>query len=350
MSTYSHGMAGYLSDEQLAALLGPIKPHRVSKDGKGFSHVEAYEIRSHLSRIFGLARWDEEVISQDLVFESASSGEKPKWTVCYRSLVRLTVRAADGTHLATYTEGATGDATNMPSRADAHDMALKTSQSQALKRCAVNLGDQFGLSLYNKGSYSPLVRLSLVGMPVAADAEVDAHITGPLAPENGEPETPQREVSSPPSQPVASAVPVAVEPARVDPPAADPPYYASMSEALTHAEYPMDAQDSRELVAAENAMAELDPLSEAVAAAEAAFPGAVVEPDPFEWCLNEIKAARAMPPADAIAKLTGIMEVAVRHQLRARRMPGDGNETLGAALTRLTGMAANAAKRAANAS
>ena len=41
---------------------------------------------------------------------------------------------------------------------DAHDMALKTAESGALKRAATNLGDQFGLSLYNDGSMLPLVK------------------------------------------------------------------------------------------------------------------------------------------------------------------------------------------------
>jgi hypothetical protein len=52
---------------------------------------------------------------------------------------------------ASYTEWAAGDATN-PTLADAHDQAIKTAESQAFKRCAVNLGDQFGLSLYKNGS------------------------------------------------------------------------------------------------------------------------------------------------------------------------------------------------------
>src|SRR5690606_23537148 len=81
-------------------------------------------------------------------------------TVGYRATMRLAVHAPDGTLLATYTEVATGDASNFPivKRADAHDFAIKTAESQALKRCAINLGDQFGLSLYRKGSTDALVR------------------------------------------------------------------------------------------------------------------------------------------------------------------------------------------------
>lgn len=165
-------MSDYLTSEQIIKLLQGINPARVQKDGKGFSHVEAWEIRCQLNRIFGFGRWSEDVVEQEPVFETTEervnkkTGEAyPAWTVCYRSLVRLTVNAPDGTTLATYTEGATGDASNQPSRADAHDLALKTSQSQALKRAAVNLGDQFGLSLYKHGSTAPIVHRTWVAMP-----------------------------------------------------------------------------------------------------------------------------------------------------------------------------------------
>ena len=41
-------------------------------------------------------------------------------------------------------------------------MAIKTAETDAFKRAAINLGDQFGLSLYNGGSTSPAVREVLV--------------------------------------------------------------------------------------------------------------------------------------------------------------------------------------------
>lgn len=178
--------ASYLTPTQIEQLLKPINARRVSKDGKGFSHVEAYDVRAHLTRIFGFGRWSEEVIEQVVAFEdSHQDGSKTKWNVGYRTVVKLTVNAPDGTVLATYTEGAFGDVSNYPSRGDAHDMALKTSQSQALKRCAVNLGDQFGLSLYNRGSTVELVKVSLVGpaVPTEEAESVDEHIEE-LAPEN----------------------------------------------------------------------------------------------------------------------------------------------------------------------
>lgn len=170
-------MDNYLSREQFEQLLKPINPSRVSKDGKGFSHIEAYDVRAHLNRIFGFARWSAETLDCDLIFEKEDfkeiidrkTGEVtrryPIWTVCYKAKVMLTIHARDGVELATYTEFAGGDAQNQPSRADAHDLAMKTAESQALKRCAVNVGDQFGLSLYDHGSVKGVVMTSLMEPP-----------------------------------------------------------------------------------------------------------------------------------------------------------------------------------------
>jgi hypothetical protein len=81
--------------------------------------------------------------------------------------VKLTIH--DDWPKAIYTEAAIGDSQNNPSRADAHDMAIKTAESQAFKRCAVNLGDQFGLSLYKDVTTSAVVRDTLVKPEVVTD-------------------------------------------------------------------------------------------------------------------------------------------------------------------------------------
>lgn len=215
-NTFSHGDSDYLSDAQLAQLLKAINGLRVAKDPKGNSHVEAYEIRAHLNRIFGIGRWSADVLEQHLVYETATEADKPRWSVCWYARLRLEIRSSSGKALCSYTEGATGDATNQPSRADANDQACKTAASQALKRCAMNLGDQFGLGLYNKGSLRPLVQRTLVWEPTqemaAAESPAgpDAHITSPLAPEDGSGGgESQREVTSPP----ASRAPVSAAPA-----------------------------------------------------------------------------------------------------------------------------------------
>lgn len=189
----------YLSPEQYNQLVWPINPNRVGTNKKGYSHVEAYEIRAHLTRVFGFARWSQEVVSMEQIFEDLHTverkGENVDVVTCaYRAQVRLTVFAPDGTELASYTEWASGDAQNfaVTSRGDAHDFAIKTAESQAFKRCAANLGDAYGLSLYRQGSKVALIGKTLV-VPDGVEQEsatggesVDAHITEQLPPEADE--------------------------------------------------------------------------------------------------------------------------------------------------------------------
>lgn len=162
-----------LTPTQVDYLLKGIAGNRIGKDGKNFSHVEAWDIRRHLLRFFGFGGYDTDLLDAALVSETSQMLRKKNkqgeeygdpyeaWTVIYRVSVKLTVKTIDGSELGHWHGTATGDATNQPSRADAHDLALKTADSQAFKRAAVNLGDQFGLSLYNNGNPAPVVLSSL---------------------------------------------------------------------------------------------------------------------------------------------------------------------------------------------
>lgn len=174
---------GSLSDLQIAWLLRPVDPDRVGSDGKGFAHMEAWDIRRHLIRIFGFGGHDTDMLEASLIAETSIPNHQKKdrngkpygqpfeaWTVIYRVAVRLAVKV-DGIELGHWHGIATGDATNQPSRADAHDLALKTADSQALKRAATNLGDQFGLSLYNKGRLAAVVQSSLPYWKAPKEAE-----------------------------------------------------------------------------------------------------------------------------------------------------------------------------------
>ncbi len=168
-----------LTSTQVDALLAPLHPSRV-RQAQGQAHLEAWDVRRHLLRVFGWGGWDFTVVSCDLVAQldtpPPSSGGKTRYTVVYRVLGRLTIKDPAGQVLAVYEDGATGDAANQPSLGDAHDMAMKTALSQALKRCAMNLGDGFGLSLYNNGRTEAVVGRSLAH-EAAAVAATD-HVEG----------------------------------------------------------------------------------------------------------------------------------------------------------------------------
>lgn len=168
-----------LAAEQVAQLLKPIHPSRVLSDNKGMAHVSQQDVRAHLIRVFGFGGWENEITSLELVHErSVGVDEKSqgRWWVTYRCTMRLTVKDPKGNVLASYEDGATGSAQNQPSPGDAHDNALKNAVSYALKRCAVNLGDQFGLSLYNKGQRTALVKGLVIGTDVDVQDGVEQQV------------------------------------------------------------------------------------------------------------------------------------------------------------------------------
>ena len=118
--------------------------------GRQLAYLEAWDVKAHLIRIFGFGQWSADVLESTLAFEDKN--EKGQWNVGYKVTLRLSIPALE----CTYTEAAVGSA-NLPQRGEAHDMAIKTAESDALKRAAINLGTQFGLSLYNSGSLRDVV-------------------------------------------------------------------------------------------------------------------------------------------------------------------------------------------------
>ncbi|MER8042561.1 Rad52/Rad22 family DNA repair protein [Streptomyces sp. NPDC094032] len=189
-----------LTPEQVKTLLAPINPSRVQTLNRQ-SHVEAWDVRRWLTRVFGFGGWSVETLELACVAQIEPS--PGRWTVVYRAQVRLTVRTPDGRTLSSWEDGASGDAPNQKAIGDAHDMAMKTALSQALKRCAVNLGDGFGLSLYNDGSRRSVVQWSAVHT-APKDPDQAAAEDEPVKPEPT-PEQPVVEQAPAPAQAPAAA-------------------------------------------------------------------------------------------------------------------------------------------------
>lgn len=143
-----------LSDKQIGELLLAVDPSRVKKDNDGYSHVEIYDVRARMNQIFGFGGWSQEIEEMQLIVERETKLKSGRdgWYVVYRAKSRVTILATG----AVYAEWAAG-ANSHPVLGSAHDLAMKTAESQATKRACVNLGDQFGLSLYKGGSMEPVV-------------------------------------------------------------------------------------------------------------------------------------------------------------------------------------------------
>ncbi|MFF8840562.1 Rad52/Rad22 family DNA repair protein [Streptomyces sp. NPDC015130] len=205
-TSHTQNHAARLNEQQIGFLLSGINANRIGRDGKGFSHVEAWDIRRHLIRVFGFGGFDTDLLGMELVAQIDTPPDRPnsktRYTVVYRVAIKLTVKV-DGVELGHWHGAAIGDATNQPSLADAHDLALKTADSQALKRAAVNMGDQFGLSLYNNGSLDPVVNRSLAYMKPAEAPKLPED--PPVQPEPGSQQN--SEPTAPPADAHASPEP-----------------------------------------------------------------------------------------------------------------------------------------------
>lgn len=161
-----------LTPEQLYYLGENLSPMLVSQRKQGgatLSYMEAWQIKATLIRVFGYAGFSADVVEtrvlrmqQDVpavewVGPQGNRKKKPKvdengqpvfnWSITAQSTVRLTIHQTG----ATYTETAAASQVG-PDVGEVTDFAIKTAESDALKRAAIYLGTQFGLSLYNSGA------------------------------------------------------------------------------------------------------------------------------------------------------------------------------------------------------
>lgn len=148
-----------LSVEQLTALHADLHPSRVSRrdgaGGRSLSYMEAYDVKAMLIRVFGYAGFCADVIESQIVQIIPGPEDDPKYmTVLAKATVRITILQTG----ATYTETAAASQAGRQGVGEVADFALKTCESDALKRAAIYLGSQFGLSLYRDGQTADIVR------------------------------------------------------------------------------------------------------------------------------------------------------------------------------------------------
>ena len=150
-----------LTADQFKALIANLNPKRVasrSQGGSKLSYLEAWDVRASLIRIFGFGGWSADLVDKDVVSIERDVPKSGGGTTAFRVTATVTMRLHIPQLGCTYTEvAASSQAGSVPG--DVLDFALKTAASDALKRCAMNLGTQFGLSLYNKGAVEDIVRV-----------------------------------------------------------------------------------------------------------------------------------------------------------------------------------------------
>jgi hypothetical protein len=176
-----------LNARQIAALTAALNPARVETLKKGsssLSYLAAWDVKATLIKVFGFggfsAEADEcEVVriennvpkttgwgenKQTLPIEFDPDGQIKFGTANFRVSVRVRVKLTIHQLGAVYTEWAACSQTG-PDLGEVTDFAIKTAESDALKRAAIYLGTQFGLSLYasdkNHIHYADVVKVIL---------------------------------------------------------------------------------------------------------------------------------------------------------------------------------------------
>lgn len=154
-----------LSDLQVIQLLQALNPARVqelSKPGSGkLSYVAAWDIRRTLTRIFGFGGWSliDPRVTIDLVerdVKKSSGNGTTNFRVTATVTVTLYIHQLGAMYAGTATASQSGSVLG-----DVQDFAIKTADSDAFKRAAMNLGTQFGLSLYDHGSLADVIGVVL---------------------------------------------------------------------------------------------------------------------------------------------------------------------------------------------
>lgn len=210
-----------LTGAQVSALLANLNPSRVAQRdtpgarGKKMSYLEAWDVKAKLIALFGFGGFDAEVLNPQIVhFEEFdepvmnwSNGRptgpkldangnpetKHQFRLTFMATYRLTIHATG----AVYSEVAIASQKGADP-GEVGDFAIKTAESDALKRCATWLGTQFGLSLYasddNHIHYEDVVKrvfdqdqarvldLHRAALAAAAQSPSDAPTPAPEAP------------------------------------------------------------------------------------------------------------------------------------------------------------------------
>jgi hypothetical protein len=163
-----------LTRDQLKALIADLNPNRIahrSQGGSKLSYLEAWDVRASLIRVFGFASWSAEMLDKQVVEIENDVPKSGGGTTARRVTMLATMRLTILQTGAVYTEAAVSTQAGAIV-GDVMDFALKTAASDALKRCAMNLGTQFGLSLYNKGSVRDIVRTVFAPGQMALIADI----------------------------------------------------------------------------------------------------------------------------------------------------------------------------------
>lgn len=130
--------------QQLGAKLGSKHVKTRGANGATLSYVEGWHVIAEANRIFGFEGWDRRTLSTRCVWSGASGNQH---AAAYVAHVRVRVRAGD---VAVTREGSGSAEAYAATPGEAHEVALKSAETDATKRALATFGNPFGLALYDR--------------------------------------------------------------------------------------------------------------------------------------------------------------------------------------------------------
>ena len=135
------------SDTQTRQLRAKLDGKHVKSrkaNGTTLHYVEGWHVIAEANRVFGFDAWDRRTLTTRCIWTGMNDKH---YATAYTARVRIRVRAGDITIVR---EGSgTGEGRAL-TPGEAHEIALKSAETDATKRALATFGNRFGLALYDR--------------------------------------------------------------------------------------------------------------------------------------------------------------------------------------------------------
>ena len=113
-------------------------------EGTTLAYVEGWHVVAEANRIFGYDAWDRHTLSTRCVWSDSTNRH---YAAAYIAKVRIAVRAGA---ITITREGCGSGNAKALTPGEAHELALKSAETDATKRALATFGNPFGLALYDR--------------------------------------------------------------------------------------------------------------------------------------------------------------------------------------------------------
>jgi len=171
-------------EETIRELDSPI-PRDVIREretnfGRTLSYLEGHYVIDRLNKVLGIGNWATQIVALTPVYTGEVNG---KHSAHYTSRIRLVVEFPGGKRTE-FEDVGYGNGSDKVDPGKAHELATKEAITDALKRCAKNLGMSMGLALYDKDQTN--IVDALVEAPAKETVNIVARTTVTALPNNKE--------------------------------------------------------------------------------------------------------------------------------------------------------------------